>query len=95
MEGTPLQEACDAIGRNVIIKLAQEMTSARRKHPVFAVDHEEAVDVVESEFLEFKAQAMRAGKLASRLDEDKRARAESEAWHVAVTALRYVGREYC
>lgn len=88
-----LQEACDAIGRDTVIRLAQELTSARRKYPGFALNHAEAVDVVESEFLEWKAQAMRVNSPKG-LNTERRNKAEGEAFHLITTALRYVRREY-
>lgn len=93
MKDGPLNEACEVIGRDAVIRLAQELVSARRKHPGFALNHAEAVDVVESEFLEWKAQAMRANTPKG-LQTERRDKAETEAFHLITTALRYVRREY-
>ena len=91
-----LQEACTAIGRDMVLRLAQELTNSRRKHPGFNLTHDEAVDVVESEFLEWKAQAMRVCSPLSSMDlnAERRNKAEGEAFHLIVTALRYAQREY-
>lgn len=88
-----LQDACDSIGRDAIIRLAQELSNARRKYPGFALHHAEAVDVVESEFLEWKAQAMRVDTPRG-FNADRRHKAEGEAFQLMTTALRYVRREY-
>lgn len=93
MTDISLSEACEAIGRDTVIRLAQEITSARRKYPGFAFCHREAVDVVKSEALEWEAQAIRVVTPVG-FNSERRDKAESEAWHLATTALRYIRREY-
>ncbi len=92
MSDIALQEAIEVIGRDTLIRLAQELTSARRSHSV-VYGHEDAASALESEFYEWKSQA---GRVVRRdgFHPEKRERAESEAWHIVTTALRYVGREY-
>jgi hypothetical protein len=52
------------------------------------------VDVVTSEMLEWKAQAMRVDAGNAGGGESRLARAEEEALHVIVTLIRYLNREY-
>lgn len=88
-----LQEACEAIGRDTVIRLAQELTRARRQHPSFASDHEHAMKGVKSEMLEWEAQAMLV-ESSQGISPKRFERSESEGYHVITTMLRYLKREY-
>ena len=93
MTDISLQEACEAIGRDTIIKLAQELTTAERKYPVFANSHTVAAGAVKAEMLEWEAKALSA-EMSSRNFEKRRDKAEAEGWHVITTMIRYIRREY-
>lgn len=86
---TELRTAVQIIGADNIIRLAQSLSDAKNKYPAFAYDHTEAMEIIESEFLEWKSQAMRVHSIA-----DKLPRAEAEARQIATTVLRYLNREY-
>lgn len=71
-------------GRQTIFMLARRLEEARGKHPVFAESAEEAVDVIESEFLE----------LQYAWEQESQDRQIDEALDVAATVVRFVGKEY-
>lgn len=89
-----LKEIASVIGFGLLISLGQEMCRARRAHETFAVSIGHAVDFVESEFLEWKSQAMLTRNPDGTINEAKRKRSEAEGLHLMATMGRYLNREY-
>lgn len=71
-------------GRQLIFMLARRLEEARRKHPVFATNAQEAMGVIGEECFELDA-AVHA---------ESPDRQRDEALDVACTAMRFVGREH-
>ncbi|MDL2315464.1 hypothetical protein LJC59_00075 [Desulfovibrio sp. OttesenSCG-928-A18] len=93
---TPEQiaEITEAIGRDTLINLAQHVTMARRMHPTFATNHEEAMRVVKSEMLEWEAQALLTARPNKSINPNRRDKADREGYQVMATLVRYIEREY-
>ena len=89
-----LQEIVAAIGMPLLVRLAQAMTTARRKHPHFAVHHVEAACVVKSEALEWESQAMMVIRPDGTINQGRLERSEEESLHLMATLGRYLNREY-
>lgn len=89
-----LAELAEVVGYPLLIKIARAVCAGRRAYPLFAVSQREAADVVESEFLEWKSQAMLVTAADGSLCERRIARSEEEGSHVLATMARYVNREY-
>ena len=87
-------ELVEAIGRDILIPLAQELTSARRKYLVFATEHNEAADLVESEMHEWKSQAMLVVRPDGTINTKRRDKAVCEGFQVISTMIRYLRKEW-
>lgn len=71
-------------GRQALFMLARRLEEAREKHPVFAENAEEAVEVIEAEFWE----------LQYAREQESADRQLDEALDVAVTAIRFAIGEH-
>lgn len=95
------KELKDVLAPQIASRLVEEIQNARDKHPQFAGSHDGAAALLESEFLEWKSQAMLVGffraedeHFTGESPDHRHGRAEAEAWHMVVVALRYLAREY-
>ena len=89
-----LREIASVVGHDLLIRFGQEMCRARRAHQGFADDVSRAVNHVESEFLEWKSQAMLIQNPDGTINEAKRKRSEAEGLHLMATMSRFLNREY-
>ena len=89
-----LLELSGAVGEKMLIRVLQAVCEARKKHPDFAPDFAEGMKAVESEFYEFKAQAMLVQRPDGTLRLGRLGKAEAELIDVIATGLRTLGREY-
>ncbi len=71
-------------GRQAIFMLARRLEEARQKHPIFAENTAQAVDVIGEEWAE----------LTHAVEHESPERQRDEALDVACTAMRFVGREH-
>lgn len=91
---TRLCELADVVGLDLMINIAQAVCRARGKHPQFASCFNEGMHAVESEFCEFKAQAILAQRDNRSLRQERVQKSEAELVDLIVTAIRQLSREY-
>lgn len=71
-------------GQHAIFMLARRLEEAREKHPIFAENAEEAVEVIGEEWAE----------LSQAVDQESQDRQHDEALDVAATAIRFAIGEH-
>ncbi len=89
-----LRELADTVGRDLLIRIAQAVCAARRKHPQFASCFKEGMHAVESEFYEFKAQAILGQKENGALRQNRVDKSEAELLDLIATGMRQLNREW-
>lgn len=89
-----LRDLADVVGVDLLIHICKAVCEARAKHEDFAEDFKEGYQIVESEFYEFKAQALCVQKKDGALRPAKLARAEEEMMHAIAAGIRLLRREY-
>ena len=89
-----LAQLAEVAGVEVLIKLAQNLATSRRAHPVFAHGLEHAVKVCRSEMLEWESQAMLCVEPNGTVNEARLKKCTNEGYHVVATLVRMLNREY-
>ena len=87
-------ELADAVGLEMVERICKAVLEARRKHPEFASCYQEGMHTVESEFYEFKAQAMLAQRPDGTLRHGRVQKSEAELMDLIATGIRMLCREY-
>jgi hypothetical protein len=91
---TRLLELAEAVDVALMIRIAQRVLEARRKHPEFAFGPRDGFQFVKSEMLEFEAQAMLVHRFLKVFDAERKHKSNEEALDLIATLIRWIKCEF-
>ena len=87
-------ELADAVDLDVIVLICKAVLEARQKHEELGACPAEAYTYVQSELMEYTAQAMLVQRSGVRFDPERKGKSDLEALHAIAVLIRWIRCEF-